>query len=167
MKKKFLLGLIVSTLSFGALAENIGFAGTVSTSCAFSNITTGGLVATSTAGYYFLNGGLNGSGAPASVTVDYTGAPTFSITGVGNLDSSPNGTPSISVYTTGISFTDADNNANAISAGANSFDGLVTKSFLLDPTTVTQDVASVRMAARASAPFPVGNYTAHAVVTCQ
>lgn len=167
MKKSILFGLILSSLSIPSFAENIGFAGTIATSCAFSNYVTGTLDVHVLSNTYYLDGGMDGLGAPGRVTIDYTGSPTFSITGVGNLDSSPNGTPSINQYSTGVYFGDAANTANAITAGADGFNGQVTKYFLLDPTNVTQDVAYVKMSARATSPFPVGNYTAHAVVTCQ
>lgn len=167
MKKKVLLGLVASVLSFGALAEQVDFAGSVTTSCAFSNYTTGGLVAHTTGGYYYLDGNMNGAGAPGTVDVTYTGAPMFTITGVSSLDSSPNGTPNISQFNSGVRFSDALNQANALTAGANNVQGGNSASFHLDDTNVSQDTATVKMSARAINPFPVGNYTAHVTISCQ
>lgn len=167
MKKKILLGLVASVLSFGVLAEQVDFRGTVTTSCAFSNYTTGGLVAHTTGGYYYLDGNMNGAGAPGSVTVTYAGAPTFTITGTSSLDSAPGGTPNISQFNSGVSFSDALNQAAALAVGANNVTGGQSANFRLDDTNVSQDTATVRLSARASAPFPTGNYTAHVTISCQ
>lgn len=102
MKKKILLGLMASVLSFGVLAEQVDFSGTVTTSCFFSNYTPGGLVSHTTGGYYYLDGNMNGAGTPGSVTVAYAGAPTFTITGASTLDTSPSGVPSISEFKSGV-----------------------------------------------------------------
>lgn len=167
MKKKVLLGLTASLLSFGVLAEQVDFSGSVTTSCAFSNYTGGVLTAHTGAGNYYLDAQMYGSGSAGSVDVTYTGAPTFTITGASSLDSSPNGTPNINQFSTGISFSDALNNAAAITGGAANFNGGLTKTFQLDDTNVSQDTALVRFAARAATPFPTGNYTSHVVVSCQ
>lgn len=167
MKKKVLLGLTASLLSFGALAEQVNFAGAVTTSCAFSNYSAGTLQAHVDSGSYYLDGAVYGGGFPSEVDISYAGTPTFSITGAGSLDSSPNGTPAITQFTTGITFNDAGNNSAAAAAGAMNFTGQATKSFQLDNTSVTTDTARVRFAAKANSPFPVGNYTSHVVVSCQ
>lgn len=163
MKKLLILLGLISTF---ATAETLNFSGTVSTSCAFSNATTGSLVAHTQGSNYVLDGSFDGSGTASTVDIAYSGQPTFTINALQNLSSFPNGTPTVNQYNTGVFFGLNDNTANANAVGANSFTS-GSKSFLLDNTTASSDTATVRVSARANSPFPVGNYSAEVVVSCQ
>lgn len=168
--------LALAVLSIGAtsaMAETVNFAGTVSTSCAFSNDTAGVMNAQAINGQYVLGAGLFYSGvtpgSAATVDIAYSGAPTFSISAVSSLSSAASGAPSPSAFNTGVWFSggtkSADNTAAAALAGANSFSN-GSKSFALDGGA-TSDTANIGMNAVASSPWTTGNYSASTTITCQ
>lgn len=164
MNKKILaIALGLSCIAGVSQAEQVNFAGTVSTSCAFGNNQTGALNAYGSNGNYKLDAGFT-QGTPAQLDITYTGAPTFEVTAVNDVQGS-NGVPSLSSITTGLVFSAGANQAASNAAGANSFTS-GSKSFTLD-SNVSSDTVGVKMLAQSTNPFPVGNYTANTTVTCQ
>lgn len=164
MNKKLSILTILAICSSLAYAESVNFAGTVSTSCAFSN-NTGGVLGVGAVGTnYHLAAGMGGIGNAASVDIAYSGDPTFTIDAVSSI-TSPGGAPTPSDIRTGVFFGQSANNNAAGTALAHDF-GSGTKTFQLDHAYTT-DTATIQMMARASSPWVTGSYSAQTTITCQ
>lgn len=164
MFRKYIIFFVLQFFLFSAFAENIDFAGSVSTSCSFSNQTTGVIEVQNNSNGNFYLGADGWIGTASSFDIAYDGTPMFSISAVNSFQSSPPNTPNVT-FETGIRFDNSANNINSTTSGANSFT-TGTKSFLLDPGA-SFDTGHVSFIATAYSPFPVGNYQAIAVITCQ
>lgn len=159
-KFKLLTLLFFSNISF---AESLFFSGNVSTSCSFGNYNQGVIEAKSRNGTYSV--GADGwIGTPANVAINYSGSPSFSVNSINGFLSSPQNLP-ITTFETGVAFSNSINNQNAIQSGANWFSSGDKSLYLSD--TVNTDIVYVSFVATANSPFPMGNYEARAILSCQ
>lgn len=160
-----LIGAIILTVtapfSYGAL---MNFGGDVSTSCSFSSTNSGVVEATSNGSLYKLTT-LNGGGSPATIDFHYQGSPTISLEAIPRVSYSGQGVfPTHTTYTEA-SFQNPINEANAITSGFHGFTS-GTKTMQMS-NSATTDRMSINLVATADSPFPIGNISANAVITCQ
>ena len=146
---------LVALFSINAIAstQNLTISGTVSSQCAFSSAQNG------TFGFDVQNPNILDTtitgGTNASVVINYNGLPTISVGQITQFSSVPQG------FADTVNFTNTfiSSNAGPISYS----NGVAT----FTQTSGTSDNLTLRLqAANASAPFPIGNYTATTIVTC-
>lgn len=164
MFRKYIIFFVLQFFLFSAFADNIDFSGSISTSCSFSNKTTGAIDVQNDRNGNFYLGADGWIGTASSFDIAYDGTPIFSVSAVNSFQLSPPNTPNVS-FETGVRFDNSANNINSTTSGANSFTA-GTKSFLLD-SGASFDTGHVSFIATANSRFPVGNYQAIAVITCQ
>lgn len=162
---KNIVALLLAILATNvAIADVVSFSGVVSTSCSFRSSLDGVLDATTNGSMYRLSS-MYGAGRPAALDFDYTGTPTLSLTAVPYINYTGSGSfPAHEVYTEA-SFLNADNELIAVSSGFHGFT-TGTKTMQMSGTT-NHDVMFINLVVTASSPFPLGNISANAVITCQ
>lgn len=145
-------------------AETVNFSGTVTTSCEFYDSGVGVVDATGGNGIYRLST-MYGAGRPATIDFNYQGSPTLTLAAIQNFQYSGQGVaPAHSVYTEA-SFSNPNNELIAVANGFHGFDS-GTKTMQMSGTTNT-DRMFINLVATASSSFPIGDYSANTVVTCQ
>lgn len=160
--------LFLPTISF---AENVNFAGTVSTSCSFGSFQQGTLNSTIMNGKYVLESGWSSLNDAASTDISYDGNPTITIDAISGWVTAPQNVPLFSDLDTGVGFlhhgqTSVANTIAATTAGAAYFEH-GSKSFNLNSTYGNIDTIHVKMRAVADSPWPTGSYLANTVISCQ
>lgn len=150
--KKLLLALMFCGTAQAA-TQNITISGTVSSVCAFASATNGVFGFDVQTPQLLDTGGTGGTNA--QVAIYYNGSPSISIQEITSFTSTPSGfSDTVSFLNT---FTSSNDGVIAYSSGSASF----------TPTGGTTDTLTLRLrAADATGPFPIGNYSASTVITC-
>lgn len=154
MKKLLFVVAALAALNAQAATQGLSINGTVSSQCAFASVTNGvfGFDVTSP---NILDTASTG-GTNASVVINYNGTPTVSIDEITSFTSVPSG------FTDTVNFLNVFTSSNVGSVSYSSG----TASF--NQSSGINDNLTLRLRATdANGSFPVGNYSASAVVTCQ
>lgn len=153
MKKTAIALVALIALNAVASTQNLTISGTVSSQCAFSsaqNGTFGFDVQTPNILDTTIQGGTN-----ASVSINYNGTPTVSINEITSFANTPVGFNGTVTFTN--LFTSTNQGSITYTGGAATF----------NQSSGTADTLTLRLqAANASAPFPIGTYSASTVITC-
>lgn len=151
MKKLLLALAFIGTAQ--AATQNLSVSGTVSSVCAFASATNGVFGFDVQTPQLLDTAGTGGTNA--QVAIYYNGSPSISIQEITSFASTPSGFSDTVTFLN--TFTSANDGTIAYSSGSASF----------TPTGGTSDTLTLRLrASDATGPFPIGNYSASTVVTC-
>lgn len=156
--KKRLFALVLMSMCAGltsAATETLQTTGTVSSTCSFSGKSAGSFNMRAGTNYV-LSSTIGDSGTPASITVNYVGSPTLTVSDVLGFDA---GSPTLP---TSANFV---NSAVLSSAGVMSLIGGVYSKTFASGSSDTLNYSTVASLPSTSA-FPTGSYATTVTMTC-